>query len=196
MRNYNDLDGEVIDYQVLGGGAELRSNYREEFFADANGCSAIDNECPGNYSNAFGDKYATFMNLPSFKNADGEYSNAGGLFKGTVLDKKERARRRGRREARQDERQARRTERTMSTAEARRVKAGAKATTAEGQKLAAESLGKESQSDIALAKAISSNPSEKKGLSTGAIVGIVIGSLALIGTVAYFVIKSKNSAKK
>jgi hypothetical protein len=197
MRDFSNLDGEVIDYSVYGGDANLRSNPREEFFADADGYSLADNECPGDYSSALGDKYATFMDLPSFKNADGDYSNAGGLLrkfkkatKGSILDKNERARRRGRREARQDERQARKTERVMSKSQARTTKADA-------QKLASESLGKESQSDIALAQALSQpvKPVEKKGLSTGAIVGITLGGLAVVGIITYFVIKSKNKGK-
>jgi hypothetical protein len=202
-RDYSNLDGELIDYEVLGGGSDVKRNYKEEFFADADGSDSgmfygADNECPGNYLNAQGDPYASFMNLPSFSKADGDYSEArgrGGLFSGTILDKKERARRRARKESRQDERQLRRTERTMSKSDARKTKAGAKATTAEGQRLAAESLGKESQSDVALAQALAQKPAEtKKGLSTGAKVGIALGVLAVLGVGVYLVMKNKSTA--
>jgi hypothetical protein len=199
-RDYSNLDGELIDYEVLGGGSDVKKNYKEEFFADADGSNSgmfygVDNECPGNYSNALGDPYASFMNLPSFKNADGDYSNAGGFLSGTMLDKKERARRRSLREDKQKQRQERRNLRTSSTAEARLTKAGAKQTAAEGQKAAAESLGKESQSDVALAQALSQKPADApKGLSTGAKVGIALGVLAILGVGVYLVMKNKSTA--
>lgn len=205
------MDGELIEYQVLGGGAELRSNYKEEFFADANGISSADNECPGNYSNALGDPYATFMNLPSFKNADGEYSEARGrkskrnrqnwadytplgwIKKG--VDTATSPERVAAREERRRMRAERKNIRTQSRADARVSKAGAKQTSAEAQRTAAESLGKDSQADVELARAIATKPEEKKGLSTGAIVGITLGGLAVVGLITYFVIKSKNKGK-
>jgi hypothetical protein len=216
------MDGELIEYQVLGGGAELRSNYKEEFFADANGISSADNECPGNYSNALGDPYATFMNLPSFKNADGEYSelrgrrarsrNARGrnvkgnrqnwidytplgwIKKG--VDTATSPERVAAREERRRMRAERKNIRTQSKADARVSKAGAKQTSAEAQRTAAESLGKDSQADVELARAIATSPvQQKKGLSTGAIVGITLGGLAVVGLITYFVIKSKNKGK-
>ena len=156
----------------------------------------VDNECPGNYSNADSDPYATFMDLPSFKNADGNYSNAGGFLKGTIFDKKERARRRARKEARQDEKLAIKRLTKESKAEARTTKAGAKQTAAEGQRLAAESMGKESQSDVALAQALAQKPADApKGLSTGAKVGIALGVLAVLGVGIYFVMKKRNKNK-
>jgi len=189
MRDYNNLDGELIDYEIVGGGSDVKKNFKEEFFADADGDSGMFYGAQGN------DPYGSFMDLPSWSKADGDYSEARGFLKGTILDRKERARRRARKEARQDERQMRRTERTMSKSEARKVKAGAKATAAEGQRLAGESLGKESQSDVALAQALSQPSTQpKQGMSTGAKVGIAIGVLAVLGVGVYLVMKNKSNA--
>lgn len=189
MRDYNNLDGELIDYEVLGGGSDVKRNYKEEFFADADGDSGMF------YGADAKDPYGSFMDLPSWNKADGDYSNAGGLLKGTFIDSKKRARRRARKESKQDERQMRRTERTLSKADARKTKAGAKATAAEGQRLAAESMGKESQSDVALAQALAQKPAEtSKGLSTGAKIGIALGVLAVLGVGVYFVMKKKSNS--
>jgi len=219
MINYSNFDDGFLEYQVLGGGAELRSNPKEEFFADANGLSNADNECPGNYSNASGDPYASFMNLPSFSKADGEYSEARGrrsrkregvgkkiisytplgwIKKGVEARTSDEAikTRQQRKQQRQDARLERKSIKTQSKADTRTTKATAKQTGAEAQRVAAQSLSQDSQSDIALAKALAPQPEQKKGLSTGQIVGIAIGSLALIGIVGYFVIKSKKANNK
>lgn len=65
---------------------------------------------------------------------------------------------------------------------------------AQSSKIAATSLGKESQSDIELAKALAA-PSKSSGgkkMSTPLIIGIVVGSLAILGTVTYLIIKRKK----
>jgi hypothetical protein len=57
-------------------------------------------------------------------------------------------------------------------------------------------LGKDKQSDIELAKALQEKGGdEQKGMSTGAIIGIAVGSLALIGIII-FVVKSRGAKSK
>jgi len=111
----------------------------------------------------------------------------GRLTKDTVLSTKERARRRALREKRRDQRQTRRDART-----------GAKVTTAQSGKIAAESLGKESQSDIELAKALGSKSSgvkTKTGMSTTTKVLIGVGVLVVLGIGGYFAYKKFGKGK-
>jgi len=110
----------------------------------------------------------------------------GRIGKGTILDKRERARRRGLREKRRDQRQTRRDART-----------GAKVTTAQSGKIAAESLGKESQSDIELAKALGAKTTgeTKKGMSTTTKVLIGVGVLVVLGIGGYFAYKKFGKGK-
>jgi hypothetical protein len=121
-----------------------------------------------------------------------------------LLSRKERRgnrkRRQKRRQQRQDARLKRKELRTQSKADARRGRVDAKKMQAESQRLAAQNFGKESQSDIELAKALqtpgsTARTTESKGLSTGAIIGIALGGLALLGLGVYFVMKSKNKGK-
>jgi hypothetical protein len=104
-------------------------------------------------------------------------SNAlGGLIPSSAEMKKNRARR----QARKDSRQARKD-----------VRVGAKMTQAEAGKIASESLGKESASDIALAQALasSSTPVGKSGMSKNTKTAIIVGSVILIGVLGYFAYK-------
>jgi hypothetical protein len=61
---------------------------------------------------------------------------------------------------------------------------------AKAQLEAAKGISKGAGADIALAKALEEKP--KKGLSTGAIIGISIGGLAVVGLIAFMVIKKKK----
>jgi hypothetical protein len=56
-------------------------------------------------------------------------------------------------------------------------------------------LGKEKQSDIDLAKALQDSGDTKGGLSTGAMIGIAVGGLALIGIII-FAVKSRGAKSK
>ncbi len=117
----------------------------------------------------------------AFDYADG-YSNVFG------------ARARGRRRSRRKARQRRRNLRLKSKARERELQAQA-------QIEAAKSLGKESQSDIELAKALSapspdsSRVEDKKGLSTGAKIGIGVGIVAVIGVIGFIVYKRMKAKK-
>ena len=115
----------------------------------------------------------------NFYPADGEHLNASGIF-----NRKERERRRKLREKRKSDRQANRNIMAKSKADARTTQANA-------GKLAAESLGKESKSDIELAKALSSSGSKQpKKLSTGAKIGITVSVVAVLGVVGYFIYRA------
>jgi hypothetical protein len=59
----------------------------------------------------------------------------------------------------------------------------------------ARAMGKGAQAELEIAKTLgaTAQAQEKKGLSRGAIIGITIGALAVIGVIAYFVIKKKKA---
>lgn len=81
-------------------------------------------------------------------------------------------------------------EETKARREARRAKKSAKTEEIKSRADLNKGLGTEKQSDIELAKALQDGD-KKPGLSTGAIVGIAVGGLALIGIVI-FALKSKK----
>lgn len=82
----------------------------------------------------------------------------------------------------------------QSKADARRAKASAKLEQAKSQTESAKALS-DNSGDIALASALKTTPSkssDKKGLSTGAKVGIGLGVAVVLGIATYFVIKHKK----
>ena len=89
------------------------------------------------------------------------------------------------------ERQKRLNIRAKSNAEKRVNVSKSKMDTAKANKLAAASLGKESQSDIELAKALaaSAGVKETKKLSTGAKVGIGVGVALVLGIGGFLLYK-------
>jgi len=97
-------------------------------------------------------------------------SNAlGGLIPSRAEMKKNRAKRQARKDAR----------------------VNVKTLQAQSGKIASESLGKESASNIALAKSLasSSNRSTKSGMSKNTKTAIIIGSVILVGVLGYFAYK-------
>jgi cobalamin biosynthesis Mg chelatase CobN len=110
-------------------------------------------------------------------------SNAlGGLIPSSAEMKKNRARR----QTRKDSRQARKDARV-----------GVKMTQAEASKIASQSLGKESASDVALAQALASQtPVAKSGMSKNAKIGIIVGSVILVGVLGYFAYKKFSKKGK
>ncbi len=88
---------------------------------------------------------------------------------GLIPTKAERQRNRAKRQARKD----------------MRVKA--KLTQAEAGKVASESLGRDSASDVALANILAQSPAtEKKGMSKNTKTAIILGSVLLVGVLGYF----------
>lgn len=101
--------------------------------------------------------------------------------------------RRKRRQENQDRRLAMREERTSSKADTRKTKAQSKLEKSIADQKMAESLGKTVQSDVALADALGKTaPKTKKGMSTGAKVGIAIGVVVVLGAVGYFIYKARK----
>ena len=83
------------------------------------------------------------------------------------------------------------TENQLAKQKARLDKKTAKTQLTLSQAELNRNLGKEKQSDIDLAKALQDSGDTKGGLSTGAIVGIAVGGLVVIGLIV-FVIKRKK----
>ena len=100
---------------------------------------------------------------------------------GLIPSKGERQKNRARRQARQDTRLDSRVKRQQT-------KADAKLTQADSSRIASESLGKESASDVALAQALasSSTPQAKSGMSKNTKIAIIVGSVILVGVLGYF----------
>lgn len=168
----SNMDG-VLDFEVMNASSPMRANLMED------------------YSNEF-------WTGEDFNNAIGKGKSS--IFgKGTMFDKKERARRRALREKKQMQRQERRNIRTSSTAEARQLKAQAKLGASEANKEMAKGLQDQS-GDIALANALASKSAEtptteKKGLSTPVKIGIGVVALAVVGVVGYMLYKKSQKGK-
>jgi ribosomal protein L18 len=112
-----------------------------------------------------------------------EKSNALG---GLLPSRAERIRNRKRRQIKRDARAGARLDR-------KGARANAKLTQAQSSKIAAQSMGRESATDVELAKALSNPVSVGKqgggGLSQGAKIGIIIGSVVVLGAIGFFVYK-------
>lgn len=172
-KDFSNLDGEVISYDVMPGGAAVtRDNFDDQNFYPADG----------------GDVYATFEQLPSFSNASGR-------------GRARRQERRAKRDERRSGRQTRRTERTASKNAARETRAQAKYETAASQGKLAESLGAENRTraqeqliaptSMSASQSSSTTP-DKKGLSTNAMIGIGVGAVVVIGIVYMMTRKGKT----
>lgn len=67
------------------------------------------------------------------------------------------------------------------------MRAKAKLTQAESGKIASQSLGRDSASDVALANILAQSPAtEKKGMSKNTKTAIIVGSVLLVGILGYF----------
>jgi hypothetical protein len=84
------------------------------------------------------------------------------------------------------------TENQLAKQKARLDKKAAKTQLTLSQAELNRNLGKEKQSDIDLAKALQDSGDTKGGLSTGAMIGIAVGGLALIGIII-FAVKSRGA---
>lgn len=154
MTNYGELDGERINMDGIDDVTNMIA------------LSAAQNIGPGIFD---GD---------NFYPADGDYSDASGRAKGTIFDKKERAKRRAERQRRINERQKAKNEETQSRAELNR------------------NIGKGNQGDTELAKALSGStaplPTDTTPASSGMskttkiMIGAGVGLVVLIvGVVLY-----------
>lgn len=127
-----------------------------------------------------------------FYGGDGDYSNAGGLFKNFRKN--------------QAKRQARRDLRVKSKADTRKTKANAKLQKAKAGQIqakaqveSAKAIAEGSKTDLAMAEALKSSapPIEepKKGLSMGAKIGIGVGVAVVLGIVGFVIYKKMKGNK-
>jgi cobalamin biosynthesis Mg chelatase CobN len=183
LEDFNNLDGEVQNLEVINGSSNIRNNINEDFGND------FDNE----------ENMSFFEGDDDFYNAKGsKKSKKRNRYSGTMFDKDERARRRTLREDTKAQRQTRRDKQTQSRTDARSGKTQAKLSQAETQKTVASQLGVETESDKALATALAKGSEQtpnKPGMSTGAKVGIAVGILALLGVIGFVVVKKMKSNK-
>ncbi len=79
-------------------------------------------------------------------------------------------------------------QRNRAKSQARKdMRVKAKLTQAEAGKVASESLGRDSASDVALANILAQSPAtEKKGMSKNTKTAIILGSVLLVGVLGYF----------
>ena len=161
--NSSNLDGEVQNMEVMTPNSDYGNQYNEDYLNE-------------------------FWEGDDFNFANGKRSRGRGrgksrgiiqnvFGKNTIFNADERARRRERRQQRRD------------------TRTGAKQLQSQAQLEIAKSM-QDKSGDIALANALKGDNKKvvkQKGLSTGAIVGIVVGGLVVAGVIAYFVIKKKGS---
>lgn len=146
--NFYPMDGMVENYEAVLASTPIGNRFDQD-----------------NFYPASGELHSNFLPLLLTQTKRGQK-----MFKGTVLDKKERAKRRAKRDSRKDKQ-------------------------AQGQAEASKALAKGAQDDKALLDAL--KPStvvalEKKGLSMGAKIGIGVGIAAILGIGAYFILRNKN----
>jgi hypothetical protein len=131
--------------------------------------------------------YTTASAMQNYRGFDGEEEGYSNLFKGLKKSSKER--------------QKRKLIKTKAKAQAKTTRADAKKTSAQakkGEAVAKQLSAKASEAgvagDIALAGALKSDgaTTEKKGLSTGAWIGIGVGAVVVIGGIIFAVVKSKK----
>lgn len=193
MKKYSNAQGVVIDYDAQLALSPIKGNpFDAENFYPADGFydEILSTEEKSNFYKV-GDKvgreclcppsYGTNIWMSQCCNKTGSgfngenMSNAGGL------------------RSWMDRYQKRRDTSSQSKADARQARTQAKLESAKGQRAAGESLGKESQSDVALAQALATKPASSKstGMSTTTKVLIGVGVLAVVGLGAYMIMKKK-----
>jgi hypothetical protein len=160
MKNYTELDGTLIDMDgvAVGDIAFHGTKVDTDDFYPADGVEDITHMVAASAAQNIGNYY----DGDNFYPADG-YSNASGRFKGTILDKKERAKRRAERQRRINARQKVKNEETQSRAELNRQ------------------AGKESQGDVELAKALAGSTAPLPTDTTPAPTGMTKTTKILIG---------------
>jgi hypothetical protein len=89
-------------------------------------------------------------------------------------------------------RQARRSARADARLDRKGARANTKLTQADASRIAAESLGKDSATDLAIAQSLAApigGASPSQGLSKNAKIGIAVGSVLVLGVIGFFVYK-------
>lgn len=184
MKNYTELDGTLIDMDgvAVGDIAFHGTEVDTDDFYPADGVEDITNMVALSAAQNIG---PDIYDGDNFYPADGDYSEARGRLKGTIFDKKERAKRRAERQKRINARQSAKNEETRSRAELNRQ------------------AGKESKSDVELAKVLSGSaipglPSSTDttpattGLSKNKKIMIGVGVAVVVAVIGIVVYKRMN----
>jgi hypothetical protein len=191
----DEYDAQLAMSPVKGNPFEAENFYPADgFFAEAAGCP------PGTSMNYFGhcikNKRTGSTSAILGDDLEEEISDIRGMF---GRGRRRRSQRQQSREQRRSQRQERRDRAQRSRAAARELRGQSKLEQAMGQRAAGESLGRESQSDIELAKSLQAQvgpTQEKKGMSTTTKVLIGVGVLAVLGVGAYMLMKGKAGKGK
>ena len=175
MGELQEFDAQLALSPVKGNPFEAENFYPADgFFSEATGCGR------GYSMSRFGACMKNKRSGP--RNFDGENMSEAGGFLGKLREGSKK---------RQAARQERRKTRSESRAEARKLRSQARLEQAQGQRVAAESLGKDSQSDIELAKALQTK-NDSKGLSMGAKIGIGVGVVAVLGLITFLAVRRRS----
>ncbi len=143
-KDYSQMDGELVNYEVIQGPAPLTNNYEEDFYPASGG---------------------------------GPFTR--GIFKGTILDKNERKKRRTQRQSRKD---------SVAKTNADAVKALSKADAPDTSTAAiVNALKTPATKTVALAP-----PTTGGGMSVGVKIGIGVLVVAVIGGIIYAVKRKKK----
>ena len=178
MKDFNNLDGEVINYDVVSAMLPVpnpRYENKDGRIVNYDVVTAMDKVPTNSFDQ---DNFYPADGLDGLE-YDVEFSN-------TI----------GNRKARQKRRAERRAERRKRGFLGLKDRAKRKQTEADAQLAAAQNIGKDSKADIALAQSLgtlggSKKGGSKKGLSTIAWAGIGVGILALLGVTIYLVKRKK-----
>ena len=133
MKNYNNLDGEIVELD----GVTNEDMSFHDWVNDSDDFYPFQGEALPMIAASAAQNTPDYFDQDNFYPADGDYSEARGRLKGTIFDKKERAKRRAERQKRINARQSAKNEEVKSRAELNRQ------------------AGKESQGDVELAKSLS-----------------------------------------
>jgi hypothetical protein len=89
-------------------------------------------------------------------------------------------------------RQIKRDARACARLDRKSARANTKLTQADASKIAAQSLGKDSATDLAIAQSLAApigGAAPSQGLSKNAKIGIAVGSVLILGVIGFFVYK-------
>ena len=188
--------GKVDHYMIANGLSELKGDgFYEDVspFSNFGGSVINQDEFPESseimleFSNASGRKKTT-----KFKKAFGD-SPVGVAKKAFESGKERREERRNKRIERREARQQYRQDKKYGKLDRKSRRIGVKEQEQEAQKKLAESLNQPGAEDALLNQLRTAPATEQpKGMSTGLKVGLIIGGVAVLGAIAYFVIRKKS----
>jgi hypothetical protein len=166
MKDFNNLDGSIENFDAVNAGNNVSRNYfDQDNFYPANGW--VEHYDATNASN---NVMRNYHDQDNFYPASGWLSsNVNKISSGTILSKKERTKRRQQRQSRKDAQ-------------------------TQGQLEAARGLAKAAEGDKELLKTLAPKKTikPKEGLSMGAKIGIGVGIAAVLGIGAYFLLRKKK----